>query len=259
MKKLINNLLSKFGYSVVKINSWRPKHAFEHLILPPDIEKHIKSNSMLNDLRLLNIQGCINYLSKNNIHGDLVECGVWKGGGVAMMAHQLKQINDLRTLHLFDAFDDICEPDASIDGERAIQDAGGKQNATGALVSISGVYDKMGGKGNETAVIELITQGIEYPSKYVKTYKGWFQDTLPLIGNQINEIALLRLDGDWYASTKVCLDYLFEKVVKGGIIIIDDYGCYDGCKKAVDEFIKNHHLNVYLISVDDECVYWVKQ
>jgi hypothetical protein len=259
MKTLINSLLAKIGYNLVKKNNWRPKHKHEFLSLPVDIENLIKSNSMLNDLRLINIIDCVNYLTKNNIKGDMAECGVWKGGGAAMIAYQLKTLNEFRALHLFDAFDDICQPDANIDGDRAISDAGGIQNAKGELKPISGVYDRFGGKGNDEAVFELITKGIGYPSNFVRMHKGWFQDTLPQVSNSINEIALLRLDGDWYASTKVCLDYLFEKVVKGGIIIIDDYDCYEGCKKAVDEYITNNKLVTHIVKVDDECIYWIKQ
>ena len=84
------------------------------------------------------------------------------------------------------------------------------------------------------------------------------QDTLPRDSSRIESIAILRLDGDWYASTKVCLDHLYDKVVSGGFVIVDDYGYYEGCKKAVDEFIEERGLEVFLSQVDSGCVYWTR-
>ena len=74
----------------------------------------------------------------------------------------------------------------------------------------------------------------------------------------IPQIAILRLDGDWYASTMICLEYLYDRVVSGGFVIIDDYGCYDGCRKAVDEFRKARGIVAFLHHVDSDCRYWVK-
>ena len=68
----------------------------------------------------------------------------------------------------------------------------------------------------------------------------------------------MRLDGDWYASTKVCLDNLYQLVIPGGVIIVDDYGAYDGCRIAVDEFIKENRITPFINFVDNECIYWVK-
>ena len=68
----------------------------------------------------------------------------------------------------------------------------------------------------------------------------------------------MRLDGDWYASTKVCLDCLYDKVVSGGFVIVDDYGYYEGCRKAVDEFIDKKRVEVFLSQIDYGCVYWIK-
>jgi hypothetical protein len=82
--------------------------------------------------------------------------------------------------------------------------------------------------------------------------------TLPNDADEVGEIAILRLDGDWYASTRVCLEHLYDKVVRGGFIIVDDYGCYEGCKKAVDEFMKTKSIQAYLNFIDDTGRYWIK-
>lgn len=259
IKLLISNILSKFGYQIVDKKKWRPKHNFEFLDLSPIVKKQILDNSMLNESRLINIILVSDYLIKNKIQGDFVECGVWKGGSVALMAYFLKSKSEIRNLQLFDCFDDICQPNFKVDGERAIKDAGGLNFANGELITVKGVYDTHGGCGNEDNVKSLIVDQIGYSSDHVLIHKGWFQDTLPIVRDDIQQIALLRLDGDWYASTKVCLENLYDKVVEGGVIIIDDYGCYEGCKKAVDEFLIKTNIKPFLIKVDDECVYWVKK
>ena len=85
---------------------------------------------------------------------------------------------------------------------------------------------------------------------------GWFQDTVPRSATAIKEIALLRLDGDWYNSTKVCLEGLFDKVVKGGYVIIDDYGTFQGCRKAADDFFASRGIAPGIHSSDSDCVYF---
>lgn len=258
VKESINAFLRKAGYQIVKKDTWRPKFHFEKLNIPSEIKSIIQPNTMLYEIRQRNIIDTTNYILNNDIPGDFVECGVWKGGSVALMAYQLKKKGQARTLHLFDAFDDICQPDAAVDGENAIKLVGGMENAQGKLKPVEGVYADQGGSGNEREVKELITNKIGYEPSLVRIHKGWFQDTLPVSASQINKIALLRLDGDWYASTKVCLENLYDKLVPGGVIIIDDYRAYDGCKKAVDEFLSLNNLKPFIINVDDYCVYWIK-
>lgn len=243
---------------IVSKDKWRSRNNFEVLNIPVSVKEHVLSNSMLNEFRLINIITVSDYIISNNIAGDFIECGVWKGGSVALMAHFLKTKSDIRNIHLFDCFDDICQPDLNIDGERAIREVGGVENAKGELKPIKGLYDYKGGSGNEVNVKSLLVDKIGYSPDHVIIHKGWFQDTVPEAKNNIEQIALLRLDGDWYASTKVCLENLYEKVVIGGVIIVDDYGCYEGCKKAVDEFLFQNNIKPFLIKVDDECIYWIK-
>jgi len=166
-----------------------------------------------------------------------------------------------RDLHLFDAFDDICEPDSENDAGKAIQELnnlGIETKNNGGLNPIKGIYNNIGGHGTIEACKDLIIKQISYPKNHVIFHKGWFQETLPIDAEKIDKIAILRLDGDWYASTKICLDYLYDKVVSGGFIIIDDYGHYEGCAKAVDEFINKKQLKVYMNFVDYTCRYWIK-
>jgi hypothetical protein len=165
-----------------------------------------------------------------------------------------------RHIHLFDSFEDICEPDAAVDGARAVREVKkwSKGDATGKLQPLHGFYDAFGGPGSLEGNRALLERTIGYDRNYLHYHKGWFQDTLPADAPGIGEIALLRLDGDWYASTKVCLEHLYDKVVKGGFVVVDDYGAYEGCRKAVDEFMQSRSIKAYLHHVDMECKYWIK-
>ena len=107
-------------------------------------------------------------------------------------------------------------------------------------------------------VRHLLEEKIQYPRNYLHYHMGWFQDTLPAVSELIKEVAILRLDGDLFASTKVCLEWLYDKVVPGGFVIVDDYGTYEGCRKAVDEFLDSREERVFLHHVNRDCRYWVK-
>jgi hypothetical protein len=225
----------------------------------------VKNHSQLDAINLLTLFEQAIYCERQEIEGAFVECGVWKGGAVGIMAlANLKYGSLRRSLHLFDAFDDICPPDPVIDGPRAVEDVRRYSGMTpsqydpGQLRPIQGIYKTLGGHGTIEICRELLQCKIGYPGEYLHFHKGWFQDTLPMDAKQIGKIAILRLDGDWYASTKVCLEHLFDKVVSGGVVIIDDYGHYDGCAKAVDEFLKKIPLRTFLSYSNPNCRYFIK-
>ena len=102
----------------------------------------------------------------------------------------------------------------------------------------------------------MLEQSIGYPADYLHYHQGWFQDTLPEQHKELDRIAMLRLDADWYASTKLCLDHFFYSVVAGGFVIIDDYGAYDGCRKAVDEFLAKTG-NPFFLNVVNETIRYI--
>lgn len=97
-----------------------------------------------------------------------------------------------------------------------------------------------------------------FKKENIHIVKGWFQDSLPRTSKEIKEIALLRLDGDWYESTKICLENLYPKVVRGGYIIFDDYGCWEGCKIATDEFMEKNNIKADLVKIDSTGFYFQK-
>jgi O-methyltransferase len=200
----------------------------------------VRDYTMADEACLITLWQHTKYLETNSIVGDYVECGVWKGGCVALMAlGNLSYGSTRRNIYLFDSFTDICEPDKKVDGDKAIQQAtewSTTKGTDGKLKPLEGFYDQFGGHGTKAACIEVIEKKVGYDKEKVHYIEGWFQDTFPIHSKTIGQIALLRLDADWYASTKICLETFYDKVVDGGIIIIDDYGTYEGCKKAVDEF-----------------------
>jgi len=209
----------------------------------------------------------VTYLAQNNIPGVFVECGVWKGGSMGVVAAAiLDSKQPQRTLHLFDSFDDICEPDPTVDGPRALKDvkslAGvNPEKLTGKLSPVKGIYQQFGGHGTVESCRDLLIHKLHYDASKVVFHPGWFQETLPNQSDQIEEIALLRLDSDWFESTRICLDYLYSKVVQGGIVVIDDYGAYEGCRTAVDRFLQSSGIKKYLIpasTTNSECFFFVK-
>jgi O-methyltransferase len=193
--------------------------------------------------RLVTLYQQVAYLERNQSPGALVECGVWRGGAAAMMAlANLAEGSERRMLHLFDSFQGMPEPNLAYDGEQALRWAG--RRGDGSLVS-TGVN-----VAHPEEVRSLIIDRIGYPTSSVVIHQGWFQDTLPVARSQIGPIALLRVDGDWYESTLVVLDHLFDLVIPRGVVVIDDYGEFEGCRRATDEFLARRAPRAYLHHID---------
>ncbi len=276
IKKSIKKIFSFFGLDIrfkqkyvqiieVPLNSeMNPFVGFDYAEDGYKAVKIIRDYSMLADINLLTLFEQAVYCEKNQIDGAYVECGVWKGGAVGIMAKaNLDFASTRRHLHLFDVFDNIGPPDADIDGKRAIDDTkkAGFTDETkmqGQLESMEGAYDSLGGHGTIQICKTLLEGSINYPKEYIHYHKGWFQETLPMDAPEIESIAILRLDGDYYKSIKICLDYLYDKVTKGGLIVIDDYKYYDGCTKAVDEFLEERKIRTFLSYSRIGCRYFVK-
>jgi O-methyltransferase len=156
----------------------------------------------------------------SHVRGTVVECGVWRGGMIAGMATLL---GSDREYHLFDSFEGL-PPAQEIDGRSAI--------AWQANRNSSGFHDNCRAEEVEaTAAMEL-----SGASRFV-LHKGWFDKTIPSWSGTASDIAVLRLDCDWYESMKVCMTHLMPRMAPGGIIIVDDYYTWDGCTKAVHEHL----------------------
>jgi hypothetical protein len=201
--------------------------------------------------RLISLYDQVTYLERYGIQGALVECGVWRGGASAMMAFaNLKRGPTRRHLHLFDSFEGMPEPTIAQDGVEVLSWAGttgdGSLKSTGVNVA------------DPDTVHHLIVSTVGYPDEFVHIHRGWFQETLPGAREEVGPIALLRLDGDWYDSTMVTFQNLYDRVVPGGVVVIDDYGHFAGCRKATDEFLAGLHQPVYLGHIDYTGRYFIK-
>ena len=195
------------------------------------IIENLKPFTKISKGRMQNLLNLCKKANENNVLGAFVECGVHKGGASVLMALNSED----RVTWMFDSFEGMPPP-TDEDGPKAPDWTG------------------------KTAAIEQYLKSLlwdyEIPKNKVRIVKGWFKDTIPKAN--LGQIAILRLDGDWYESTKVCLENLYDKVSFGGYIIIDDYGHWEGCRKAVDEFIEKRGLNVELHKTDYTERWWQK-
>lgn len=163
---------------------------------------------------------------QRGVPGDLVECGVAQGGSSAVMALALRDCAEPRRLWLFDSFEGLPDP--------TVDDYDADSGATGAHIrplpkgSCLGTYEE---------VHDLMSGYLGLGNDQFEMVQGWFQDTVAAAAEKVGPIAVLRLDGDWYESTKVCLEGLYENLSPGGLLIIDDYHSCFGAKRATDEFL----------------------
>lgn len=157
--------------------------------------------------------GIAKMLIEEDIPGDFVECGVFAGSQVAAMAKAMLDAGDVaRRVHLFDSFQGIP--------------AGGEHDATWTHPAGTSACSR------DAVRAHMREWGV--PEDFLVWHPGWFQDTVPVAN--IERIALLRLDGDLYESTLVCMEHLYPRVTPGGWVIVDDYGL-PGCRKAVNQFL----------------------
>jgi len=181
--------------------------------------------------------------------GNFVELGVARGGCAALMAMvAFESDEDNRQLWLFDSFEGLPEPT-----NKDFCQNGSKKTG----IHMKALY-KGSCLGQLEEVHELFFEIFDFPRDKVFFVKGWFQDTLPKRGKEVGEIAILRIDGDWYESTMCCLEYFYDQVVSEGAVIIDDYQSCIGCKRALDEFIAKRKLNVNFLYDGRGGCYFIK-
>ena len=182
--------------------------------------------------------------------GCFVECGVWKGGSSAVMGLAARHAGQERIIHLFDSFEGLPEP-GELDGQASVDYSGGQ--SSGAMSSIhkceAGIEE----------VRRLMFGLLRFSPAQVRFHTGWFQDTVPADASGLGPIAVLRLDGDWYESTRICLEHLYPLLAPGGVLILDDYFCWEGCRKAADEYRVAHGITEPIIQVDCDSGYWLKK
>lgn len=207
------------------------------------IYESCRAYSMTSIERMYALFKAIKYLEDAGIGGDIVECGVWRGGSMMVAAHTLVSLgNTARNLYLFDTYEGLPRPDDDND-----VDIWGNRAIDGWLpLSVGNEKSHWAEAAQEEVRTNLLSTG--YPAERLHLVKGMVERTIPDAAPQ--RIALLRLDTDWYASTKHELEHLFRRLSRHGVIIIDDYGHFKGARKAVDEFIQSHDVPILLHRID---------
>ncbi len=231
MKKTIKRMFNKLGYNISKIkkNPYPIDYNDEFI---KEYQK-IKPYTMTSIERVFALKSAVKYTVDNNIEGSYVECGVWKGGSCMMIAATLIQLEQSdKEIWLYDTFDGMTNP--------TNDDVEVETNLRG--MELLENVDKTTDRLNMWAYApkDLVIKNMNstgFPKDKIKYIEGKVEETLSY--DKPASIALLRLDTDWYESTKKELEHLYPLLVSGGVLIIDDYGHFKGSKKAVDDYFRN--------------------
>lgn len=200
---------------------------FQNKFLERRITKLAVLHTLVSPERLRNLCVLAQRIEEERIPGDVVECGVYNGGTAAVLARIATRSSMRRTVWLLDSFQGMPET-TEADGEAA-------RGYVGKVL------------GSPERVKELLREAGADLSR-VRIVAGLFQETFPTI--QIQQLALLNIDADWYGSVKLCLEKFYDSVVTQGFVSIDDYGHWPGCREAVDGFFKERGLSYPLHKVD---------
>jgi hypothetical protein len=194
--------------------------------------------------RLYALYKSVQYVVENRIPGDIVECGVWRGGSMKLAAHVLLALGATdRTLFLYDTFEGMTEPDPEVDldpsGNKAADDwlEVQRRDVKWSYAPVEEVRDVIAGTG--------------YPMDKVVFVKGPVEDTIP--ATVPDRISLLRLDTDWYSSTKHEIEHLYPRLSTHGVLLLDDYGHYQGARRAIDEYFDRTGKRPFLTRIDYSC------
>ncbi len=199
------------------------------------------AHSMAGYKRLRNLADCMLEVLKNDIPGDFIETGVWRGGACILMRGLSKAANqEKRKTYVADSFEGLPPPNA----EEYPADKGDTLYTRSDMLGITleSVQDNF-------RSYDLLDDNVVF-------MKGWFKDTLPQL--KAKKFAIIRLDGDMYESTIQAIEELYPKLAVGGYIIVDDFGAVRGCKKAINDYRESHGITDPIEKVDWTGVYWKK-
>lgn len=241
----VRAVLRPLGIDIVR---YRPASANTDYLIPDDFSleeieffNSVAPYTLTSPERVKALVEALEYIVRNNIPGDIVECGVWQGGSMMAAALTLKRLGDTsRTIYLCDVFHTGWPKPADIDVDHL-------------GVSAAEAWELVKSEGREfpTPDIEMIRERMlstGYPEDKLEFVVGKVQDTLPKQGPET--IALVRLDTDLYESTLHEITHLYPRVSSGGVLIIDDYGGWKGSRIATDEYLAEHKPRVFLHRID---------
>ncbi len=212
------------------------------------IWKAVKGFTMTSAERVNNLLKAVDYIVRNDIPGDFVECGVWRGGSAMAIALKLQELGVKdRTIYLYDTFSGMTNP---TNFDEVISTG---HSARTLLIQANQDQTKERFTRDVRAIalrdeVEDNLRTIRYPFENFRFIEGPVETTLS--SGFSNSICLLRLDTDFYESTKIELEVLFPRLVTAGVLIIDDYGHWLGARKAVDEYFQFNKTKIFLHKVD---------
>jgi O-methyltransferase len=208
--------------------------------LEKEIYRAVENFTMTSLERVVALIRATLYIVENSVQGDFVECGVWRGGSMMAVAHTLIRMEDTsRQLYLYDTFAGMPPPterDKRYDGTPASEMLGEVEKNTGIWC----YADK------REVMHNLLSTG--YPETNIHLVEGNVEETIPQ--TLPAQICLLRLDTDWYESTRHELIHLYPRIVKHGVLIIDDYGHWQGAQEATDEYFDQIGSKPFLCNMD---------
>ena len=249
MKKIVKAALASAGWELGRMADRQEQALADLSSADREIVARVNPFTMTSLERRASLLGAVDHIVKHGIAGDMVECGVWRGGSMMAVALALMARGDTsRHLYLYDTFEGMSEPtehDKSVSGESA-QTQLARTDRDHALWAVAGFED-----------VQANLASTGYPAERIHYVKGKVEDTIP--GTLPQRIALLRLDTDWYESTRHELQHLYPRLQSQGVLIIDDYGHWQGARQAVDEYFANSAQPVFLHRVDYTARLLVKQ
>ncbi len=240
-RKLVKDVFQLFGLEVTRCKTEE--------MFPPDVDpkfvkiyKKVRPFTMTSPERIFALCEGVRYVCDKHIEGEVVECGVWKGGSSMAAAEVLLTMGDTsRDLFLFDTFEGMSLPTendvdvAGVTAESLLKESDRQvEESVWCRATLDVVKAALGSTG--------------YPVEKTHFIKGMVEQTIPHAAPE--KIAILRLDTDWYVSTKHEMEHLFPRLSKGGILIIDDYGHWQGARKAVDEYLEKNEVKILLNRID---------
>lgn len=240
MKKIVKAALASAGWELGRTADRESQALADLSDADREIVARVSPFTMTSVERRASLLGAVDHVVKHRLPGDIVECGVWRGGSMMAIALALMARGDTsRHLYLYDTFEGMSEPtehDKALSGEsaKAQLERTERDHALWAVASLEDVQANLASTG--------------YPAERIHYVRGKVEDTLP--ATLPGGIALLRLDTDWYESTRHELQHLYPLLTRHGLLIIDDYGHWQGARRAVDEYFARSAEPVFLHRVD---------
>jgi O-methyltransferase len=206
-----------------------------------DIVEQVRYYTMSPTERVASLCHAVEYITQKQLPGDVVECGVWRGGSMMAVALALIRLKDAtRSIYLFDTYEGMTAP-TQIDKRVGLD-----LQASEMLGSAPRGHALWGESPIEEVKANLASTG--YPAEKLHFIKGPVEHTIP--DHAPDQICILRLDTDWYESSRHELINLYPRLQSGGVLIVDDYGWWEGQRKATDEYIRENNLTLLLVRTD---------